>query len=43
MRTVTTIGLLLAMSTVAQAETLYYGSRAGMEVTVISARRTRRS
>jgi len=47
MCTVTTIGLLLAMSAAAQAETLYYGSRAGIEVTVVKrsnmARRTRKS
>lgn len=35
MRTITTIGLLFAMGAAAQAETLYYGSRAGMEVTVV--------
>jgi hypothetical protein len=35
MRIATTIGVLLAMSAAAQAETLYYGSRAGMEVTVV--------
>jgi len=35
MRTIATIGLLLALTTAAQAETLYYGSRAGMEVTVV--------
>ncbi|WP_144224249.1 hypothetical protein [Mesorhizobium amorphae] len=34
MRIVTTIGLLLAMSAVAQAETIFYGSRAGEEVTI---------
>lgn len=35
MRIITTIGLLLAMGAAAQAETIYYGSRAGMEVTVV--------
>lgn len=35
MRIVTTIGLLLAMSAAAQAETIFYGSRAGEEVTVV--------
>ncbi|SFU22565.1 hypothetical protein [Mesorhizobium sp. YR577] len=35
MRIATTIGVLLAMSAAAKAETLYYGSRAGMEVTVV--------
>ncbi|KQY63260.1 hypothetical protein ASD52_13780 [Ensifer sp. Root142] len=35
MRIAMTIGLLLAMSAAAKAETLYYGSRAGMEVTVV--------
>ncbi|NTF83984.1 hypothetical protein [Rhizobium rhizogenes] len=35
MRTITTIGLLLALSAPAHAETLYYGSRAGMEVMVV--------
>jgi hypothetical protein len=35
MRIATTIGLLFTMSAVAQAETLYSGSRAGMEVTVV--------
>lgn len=35
MRIVTTIGLLLAMGAAAQAETIFYGSRAGEEVTVV--------
>lgn len=35
MRIVTMTALLLGMGAAAQAETLYYGSRAGMEVTVV--------
>lgn len=35
MRIITMIGLLFAMVVAAQAETLYYGSRLGMEVTVV--------
>ncbi|PLP58223.1 hypothetical protein CYK37_15000 [Mesorhizobium loti] len=34
MRIITTIGLLLALSAAAHAETIFYGSRAGEEVTV---------
>ncbi|BCH05737.1 hypothetical protein MesoLj131b_77360 (plasmid) [Mesorhizobium sp. 131-2-5] len=36
MRIAATIGVLLLIGTAAHAETLYYGSRAGMEVTVVS-------
>ena len=35
MRIITTTALLLVMGAAAQAETIYYGSRAGMEVTVV--------
>lgn len=35
MRVIIAIGMLLVLSGGAQAETLYYGSRAGMEVTVV--------